>query len=221
MPPGRLRYFILYKPFGILSQFTPEGKWNGLGSLGAFPKDVYPVGRLDVDSEGLLLLTNDSAILHHLTDPKFGHERTYLALVEGVPGEPELSRLRKGISVRGKKTLPAIVRVLPSAPVLPDRTVPIRFRKNIPTTWLEIILTEGRNRQVRRMTAAVGHPTLRLVRISQGPIRLTDLQNAGARELTADEIQLLKSVVDSPELSGKRRSKGRRRSRQPARRHRS
>src|SRR5262249_21197030 len=136
---------------------------------------VYPVGRLDRDSEGLLLLTDDGGLAHRLTDPRYEHPRTYLVQVERVPSQDALESLRRGIVLRDGPTRPAEVVLLDEAPALPDRAVPIRFRKSVPTAWLRLVLREGRNRQVRRMTAAVGYPTLRLVRVGIGPIELSGL----------------------------------------------
>lgn len=171
--PSRLReeklplVILFYKPFAVLSQFTPE---EGKKTLAAFkfPPGVYPVGRLDYDSEGLLVLTNDNELKHKLTDPKFEHPRTYLVQVERVPDEQALTALRRGVVIGTDRTKPARVHVVQDEPNLPPREKPIRFRLNVPTAWIELTLTEGKNRQVRRMTAAVGHPTLRLVRIKVG-----------------------------------------------------
>jgi 23S rRNA pseudouridine2457 synthase len=150
--------------------------------------DVYPAGRLDHDSEGLLLLTSDGALAHHVTDPRHFLPKVYLVQVERVPDATALERLQRGVVLRGALTRPAQARLLTQPPPLPERPVPIRFRKHIPTAWLELTLHEGRNRQVRRMTAAVGHPTLRLVRIAIGPITLGDLQPGQWRELTTGEV---------------------------------
>jgi 23S rRNA pseudouridine2457 synthase len=189
------RYIILNKPYGVLSQFTSEGGKKALSEFGPFPRDVYAVGRLDVDSEGLLLLTNDNRLKRRLTDPRFQHPRTYVAQVEHVPTEDSLKTLREGVVIEGKKTRPAEVRALDQEPALPPRSVQIRFRKTVPTAWLEITLREGRNRQVRKMTAAVGHPTLRLVRTKLGALSLEGLLPGEYRELTPWEIdELMKSV---------------------------
>jgi 23S rRNA pseudouridine2457 synthase len=179
-------YIIFNKPFGVLSQFS-----GGRKSLADYVKvkGVYPVGRLDHDSEGLMLLTNDGAFQHRLTDPKFQHPRTYWVQVEGIPNAQALDRLAAGVVIQGERTRPAKARLLPGAPDLPPRDPPIRFRKSVPTAWLELELTEGRNRQVRRMTAAVGHPTLRLVRVAIGSLRLEGLQPGAWRELTPEEQQ--------------------------------
>lgn len=184
----KLQYFILYKPYGMLCQFTDKEGRATLSNLGKFPKDVYPVGRLDFDSEGLVLLTNDNELKHQLLEPKFKTPKTYLAQVERIPDEDALGKLREGVVIEGKKTLPAKVKLLEQEPDLPPRSVPIRFRKNTPTAWLEIMITEGRNRQVRKMTAAVGHPTLRLVRIKIGKIELGNLLTGEVKHLDAKEI---------------------------------
>lgn len=158
---------LFNKPYGVVSQFTSSGGHPTLADFG-LPKGVYPVGRLDHDSEGLLLLTDDGALQHRLSDPKFEHPRTYWAQVERVPDEQALERLRKGVRLKDGPTKPCEAKLLSGDPDLSARTPPIRFRKSVPAAWLELVLKEGRNRQVRRMTAAVGHPTLRLVRVRIG-----------------------------------------------------
>lgn len=192
-----LHYILFHKPYGVLSQFTSEHGHASLKDFGPFPADVYPVGRLDLDSEGLLLLTNDNALKHRLTDPKFEHPRTYLVQVERIPDSAALRKLRAGIVIEGKKTKPAEVRLLETEPALPPRSVPIRFRKNVPTAWIEITLREGRNRQVRKMTAAVGHPTLRLVRVKIGTLTIEGLDVGESRTLTAEEVASLRNSVSS------------------------
>lgn len=172
--------FRFYKPYGVLSQFT-HGRHGGhfltLADFGPFPPDVYPVGRLDADSEGLLLLSSDRGLTQLLLDPRFRHPRTYLLQVEGIPGGDALHALREGsLLIDGKRALPARARLLDREPSLPPRPVPIRQRRMIPVTWVELILFEGRNRQARRMTAAVGHPTLRLIRTAIGPLTLQGLE---------------------------------------------
>jgi 23S rRNA pseudouridine2457 synthase len=159
---------LFFKPYGVLSQFTHESGHASLADYGPFPKDVYPAGRLDWDSEGLLVLTNDNLLKHRLTDPRHAHPRTYLVQVERVPSSGALDKLCHGVLVEGRKTRPARVHLLEKEPGIPPRSFPIRFRKNVSTAWMELTLTEGRNRQVRKMTAAVGHPTLRLVRSRVG-----------------------------------------------------
>lgn len=172
------RYYVVYKPYGMLSQFTPDqpGQHTLAELSAALPKDVYPVGRLDADSEGLLLLTNDPRLNARLLLPEGGHERVYWAQVEGIPTEEALDTLRSGVVIRinGKpyRTRPARVRLLEVPPELPPREPPIRFRKSVPDRWVELSLIEGKNRQVRRMCAAVGYPVLRLVRVQIGPLRL-------------------------------------------------
>ncbi|MER3523804.1 MAG: pseudouridine synthase [Ignavibacteria bacterium] len=190
-----MRYILFYKPYGVLSQFTPEHGHRSLRDFGPFPPDVYPAGRLDLDSEGLLLLTNDRYVKHRLTDPRFAHPRTYFVQVEGVPENATLEKLRNGIVIEGIKTKPAEVQLLPEEPRLPPRPVPIRFRKQVPTTWLTITLREGRNRQVRKMTAAVGHPTLRLIRTARGTLTLGQLLPGEWRELSDAEREALMQAL--------------------------
>ena len=176
----------LHKPYGVLSQFTPDHPGQRTLSEFHFPKNVYPLGRLDRDSEGLLLLSDEAGLNTNLLDPKNAHPRTYWAQVEGEITEPALQQLRTGIVIEGRQTLPAQAHQI--HPDLPPRNPPIRVRQNIPTSWLELTLHEGRNRQVRKMTAAVNHPTLRLLRIAIGQFHLpADLAPAQWRELTAPE----------------------------------
>ena len=162
------------KPYGVLSQFTAEGKWQGLKDYIDLP-GVYVAGRLDADSEGLLLLTNDGQMQARIADPRFKMEKTYWVQVEGTPDDRALATLRTGVALNDGPTLPARARLLAPLPDVWARTPPIRERKAIPTTWIELIIREGRNRQVRRMTAAVGHPTLRLIRAAIGPHTLQGL----------------------------------------------
>jgi 23S rRNA pseudouridine2457 synthase len=183
---------LFYKPFGVVSRFTPEAAWLSLKSFGPFPKGVYPVGRLDAESEGLLFLTGDMQLARRLTEPSFGHPKTYTVQVDRIPAEESLERLRRGVLVEGRTTRPAQVRLLDREPMFPPRPVPVRFRKTVPTAWLEIVLYEGRNRQVRRMTAAVGHPTLRLVRTRIGECTLDGLEPGDHRLLTPDELARLR-----------------------------
>ena len=190
------RYFIIYKPYGMLSQFTREHpNHHTLGELFQFPKDVYPVGRLDQDSEGLLIITNDKRLNHFLLDPSFSHSRTYLVQVEGEPQAEDLKKLRTGVKIRvGKKeytTQPAQVRLLPQPPVIPERDPPIRVRMSIPDSWLEIELKEGKNRQVRRMCAKVGFPVLRLIRSKIEKLEIRDMAVGEVREMEKKDIYRL------------------------------
>ncbi|MDP4198989.1 MAG: pseudouridine synthase [Bacteroidota bacterium] len=187
-----LHYAILHKPYGVLSQFTPE--LPGQRTLAEFglPKGLYASGRLDSDSEGLLLLTNDGPLIKRLLDPGKGHERTYLVQVDGIPTDESITRLENGVVIQKYHTLPARARLLEEKPSVPPRDPPIRVRKSIPTSWIEIKLTEGKNRQVRRMTAAIGYPTLRLIRTAIGNLLLDDLAPGQWRELTSSEISELK-----------------------------
>jgi 23S rRNA pseudouridine2457 synthase len=174
------------KPHGVLSQFTPDHPGQRTLSEFHFPKNVYPLGRLDRDSEGLLLLSDEPGLNTKLLDPKQAHPRTYWAQVEGEVTESALEQLRNGIVIEGRKTLPAQAKHI--HPDLPPRDPPIRARQNIPTSWLELTLQEGRNRQVRKMTAATGHPTLRLLRVAIGHFHLPpDLAPGQWRELTEPE----------------------------------
>ena len=162
------------KPYGVLSQFTAEGRWQGLKDYIDLP-GVYVAGRLDADSEGLLLLTSDGQLQARIADPRFKMAKTYWAQVEGVPTEAALAALRSGVALNDGLTRPAQARLLAEPPALWERDPPIRVRQAIPTAWIELVLKEGRNRQVRRMTAAVGFPTLRLVRAAIGPYTLNGL----------------------------------------------
>ena len=185
------RYVALHKPWGVLSQFTSEGGHPGLADLRmGLPRDVYPVGRLDRDSEGLLLLTNDNAFKHRLLDPLNGHLRVYWAQVEGSPTATSLAPAQGHTPLGDFSAAPADVRVLEPAPEIPDRKPPIRVRAHIPATWIEVVVREGKNRQVRRMTAAWGFPTLRLVRVGLGDLRLSELGLASGswRELEPHEV---------------------------------
>jgi 23S rRNA pseudouridine2457 synthase len=185
-----MRVIAFNKPYGVVSQFTSR---EGKRTLARFikVKGVYPIGRLDEDSEGLLLLTDDGGLQHRLSDPKFDHPKTYMVQVERVPDEAALEKLRRGVVIQGYQTKAAQVRLLNEDPQLPPRNPPIRFRKSVPTAWLEITLTEGKNRQVRRMTAAAGHPTLRLVRVAVAGVKLGQLGPGEWRELERAEISRL------------------------------
>ena len=200
-PDKMSRYLMFYKPFNVLSQFTDRANVELEGQMDrqtlkayiAVP-DVYAVGRLDRDSEGLLLLTDDGRLQHRLSDPRYNHPRTYWAQVERVPDSSALEQLRQGVTIKGYRTKPAQVKLLEQEPVLPPRDPPIRYRKSVPTAWLQLTLTEGKNRQVRRMTAAVGYPTLRLVRVAIANLQLGNLQPGQWRDLTAQEVQSLKKL---------------------------
>jgi 23S rRNA pseudouridine2457 synthase len=186
-------YFLIYKPFQVLSQFTStEGKLC-LKDILHVPTDVYPVGRLDYDSEGLLLITNDKSINQQLLDPLYAHQRTYWVQVDGAITEAALAQLSKGVSINvdGKlyQTKPATLESLPDTIEVPDRNPPIRFRKNIPTSWVAIQITEGKNRQVRKMFAQVGFPVLRLIRAKLGKYSIDHMQPGDCLSLTALEVQ--------------------------------
>jgi 23S rRNA pseudouridine2457 synthase len=178
----------LHKPYGVLSQFTPEpgSRWRTLATC-RLPPQVYPLGRLDADSEGLLLLSDEKGMASRLLDPEAGHPREYWVQVEGVPDDAALRQLEQGVTIGGEHTRPCVARRLEPAPALPARVPPIRVRLSVPDSWIALELTEGKNRQVRRMTAAVGFPTLRLVRARIGQFELGDLKPGRWRELTAAE----------------------------------
>ncbi|AFY71743.1 pseudouridine synthase Rsu [Thalassoporum mexicanum PCC 7367] len=195
------RYLLFYKPYGVISQFSDrpagDGKQTDRPTLKDYidVPDVYPVGRLDRDSEGLLLLTDHGALQHRLIEPKFGHARTYLVQVERIPDSEAIAQLEQGIKIKNYRTKPTQIKLLSQSPDLPPRNPPIRHRLNVPTAWLEITLTEGKNRQVRRMTAAVGFPTLRLVRVAIANLTLADLQPGQWRDLTSAELKKLKKTI--------------------------
>ena len=185
------KYYILYKPFEILSQFSDEGKKHGLSSILQVEKDVYPVGRLDSDSEGLLLITNDKSLNHRILDPKYKHERMYFVQVEGSATDEQIKKLNSPmiLNLKGKKhwAQGQQVRII-DEPDLPKRTPPIRFRKNVPTTWLEVKLKEGKNRQVRRMTASVGLPALRLVRWSIEGLTIEKMESGEIKSIELEQV---------------------------------
>jgi 23S rRNA pseudouridine2457 synthase len=179
------------KPYGVISQFTPDGSPNRTLAEFGFPKGVYPIGRLDADSEGLLLLSEEAELNQRLLHPRHAHEREYWVQVERIPAAETLRDLGKGVLVQGRKTLPCRAWVLDPQPEMPPREPPIRFRKSVPTCWLGMELTEGKNRQVRRMTAAVGHPTLRLMRVRIGRFELAGFQPGKWRILSDAERRLV------------------------------
>ena len=226
---------VFNKPYGVVSQFTPDGSPNRTLAEFGFPKNVYPIGRLDADSEGLLLLSDEPAWNERLLHPRHAHEREYWAQIERVPAPEALKRLERGVVVQGRKTLPCRAWVLEpqpevvqlhgtrqswagvspanigkangllaltrspgrrdARPTLPPRDPPIRFRKSVPDCWMGLELIEGKNRQVRRMTAAIGHPTLRLVRVRIGNLRLGDLPPGGWRRLSLEECNSVQEQV--------------------------
>jgi len=176
-----------HKPYGVLSQFTPDGSlYRTLAEYG-FPKNVYPLGRLDADSEGLLLLSDEPGLNTRLLDPQNAHPRRYWAQVEGLPTSAALEKLSQGVSIGEHQTLPCRTWLLDPQPQLPPRDPPIRVRKSIPDCWIALELVEGKKRQVRKMTAAIGHPTLRLLRVRIGDFELEDLRPGAWRELTSPE----------------------------------
>lgn len=184
-----------HKPYGVLSQFSADGSENGTLADFGFPKNVYPLGRLDADSEGLLLLSDEAGLNSRLLDPTIkdgaAHPRKYWALVERLPEEKSLAQLRDGVVFDGKKARSCGAILLNPQPMVEPRVPPVRLRKTVVDVWLELTLTEGRNRQVRKMTAAVGHPTLRLIRVQIGRFHLGDLGLGKWRELTLEERELV------------------------------
>jgi 23S rRNA pseudouridine2457 synthase len=188
MPSGVLIAFN--KPYGVLSQFTGDGSANRTLADFGFPPGVYPLGRLDADSEGLLLLSDEPGLNALLLHPRRAHRRVYWAQVEGIPRAEDMRRLSNGVVVQGRKTLPCRARLLNPPPEVPPRQPPIRFRKTVPDGWIALELVEGKNRQVRRMTAAVGLPTLRLLRVRIGDFEPRDLPPGTWRTLQAAERAL-------------------------------
>ena len=187
------RTLVFNKPYGVLSCFTdPEGRPTLAGYI-SIP-DVYAAGRLDFDSEGLLLLTSDGTLAQRIMDPKQKVPKVYWVQVERIPEAESLQRLQEGVLLSGQRTRPAKAVLLADPPPVPPRPVPIRYRKTVPTAWICVTISEGLNRQVRRMTAAVGHPALRLIRVAIGPINLGDLQPGKWRELNDHEIDCLRRM---------------------------
>ncbi|ASZ10298.1 pseudouridine synthase [Chitinophaga pendula] len=187
-----LQYYLIYKPYQVLTQFSPEGNKQTLADYFDVPRDVYPVGRLDYDSEGLLLLTNDKTLNHRLLNPLFAHEREYWVQVDGAVTPAAVNQLEKGvdINVDGKlyRTRPCKASIFDTEPEVPVRNPPIRFRKNIPAPWIQMVLQEGKNRQVRKMTAAVGFPTLRLIRYRMEGLHIAGMQPGDMRLLQHEAV---------------------------------
>jgi 23S rRNA pseudouridine2457 synthase len=179
------------KPYGVLSQFTSDSSANRTLSEFGLPRDVYPIGRLDADSEGLLLLSDEPELNERLLHPRHGHRRVYWAQVERIPSRGLLDRLERGVVLQGRKSLPCRAWLLDPQPQVSPRDPPIRFRKTVPDCWIGLELTEGKNRQVRRMTAAIGHPTLRLIRMQIEQLQAGDLPVGKWRVLTAEERKLV------------------------------
>jgi 23S rRNA pseudouridine2457 synthase len=192
-PCSAARLILFNKPYGVLSQFTPEGRWRGLKDFIDLP-GVYVAGRLDADSEGLLLLTNDGKLQARIAEPRFKMEKTYWVQVEGTPDEAALQALRRGVQLNDGPTRPARAELMAPPPALWERSPPIRIRPSIPTAWIELGIKEGRNRQVRRMTAAVGFPTLRLIRAAIGPFTLDGLAPGSWRESDVNQATLCNSI---------------------------
>jgi len=190
------------KPFGVLSQFTPERAGQRTLAEFGFPKEVYPIGRLDADSEGLLLLSDEPELNERLLNPRHAHQREYWAQVEHVPNSIALKELERGLMVQGHKTLPCRAWILQPQPEVPPRIPPIRFRKAVPTCWIRLQLIEGKNRQVRRMTAAIGHPTLRLIRVRIGRFELRNLTVGTWRQLNDGERALVMGRRSAGHLAG-------------------
>jgi 23S rRNA pseudouridine2457 synthase len=180
-----------HKPYGVLSQFTPDGSPNRTLAEFGFPKDVYPIGRLDADSEGLLLLSDEAGLNIRLLDPERGHPRRYWAQVERIPESSSLDLLAAGMTIQDYTTRPCRIWMLDPQPEVPPRDPPIRVRKSVPDCWIALELTEGKNRQVRKMTASIGHPTLRLLRVQIGDLELGALQAGAWRELAHEERDLI------------------------------
>jgi 23S rRNA pseudouridine2457 synthase len=186
------RYFIVHKPYMVLSQFTSQLNKKTLADYFSVPKNIYPVGRLDEDSEGLLILTNDEKLNHVLLNPSFKHEREYWVQVDGAITPQAVMQLEQGVEIKFNEknyiTNPCHVHFFNNPPLLSPRKPPIRYRKNIPATWIKIILTEGKNRQVRKMTAKVGFPVLRLIRYRIDDLELNDLKPGEMKELSQKTI---------------------------------
>jgi 23S rRNA pseudouridine2457 synthase len=180
---------VFNKPFGVLSQFTGDGSKNRALAEFGFPKNVYPIGRLDADSEGLLLLSDEPEWNASLLQPRYAHEREYWVQVERIPSSEQLKKLEHGILIQNRKTLPCHAWMLEPQPTIPPRDPPIRFRKSVPDCWIALELIEGKNRQVRKMTAAIGHPTLRLLRVRIGNFWLGELEQGKWKTLSTAECK--------------------------------
>lgn len=191
-----------HKPYGVVSQFTTDGSPNRTLAAFGLPRQVYPLGRLDADSEGLLLLTDEPGWNERLLHPRYGHWRTYWVQIERVPSPENLRALAEGVDVQGKPALPCHVSRLEPPPTVPPRNPPIRFRKSVPDCWLELSLREGRNRQVRRMTAAIGHPTLRLIRVRIERFELGNLEPGQWRILDEADHDAILGRPACPVASG-------------------
>ena len=194
-------YFIIYKPFNVLSQFTSQEEKQTLKHFFDVPNDVYPVGRLDFDSEGLLILTNDKQLNHALLNPLFAHEREYCVQVDGEINEQAINELKEGVTITldGKwyNTKPCVAEKFLLMPQVAERNPPVRFRKNIPTSWIKLILTEGKNRQVRKMTAKVGFPTLRLIRTRIENLSIDGLMPGEMRAMEKNSLYHLLTIKKS------------------------
>jgi 23S rRNA pseudouridine2457 synthase len=188
-------YYVIYKPFQVLTRFGKEDGKDSLADYFQVPTDVYPVGRLDYDSEGLLILSNDKSLTNKLLDPKFAHEREYWVQVDGAIDDAAIRQLRQGVSIAvdGKKyqTRRCQAEIFNEEPLVPERNPPIRFRKSIPAPWIRLVLQEGKNRQVRKMTAAAGFPTLRLIRYRIGAVTIEGIKPGEMREMSQREIYAL------------------------------
>lgn len=186
------RYFIVYKPYEVLTRFGKEGDKAVLSDYFSVPRDVYPVGRLDYDSEGLLILTNDKSLNHRLLDPQYAHEREYWVQVDGAVTSSAIQQLQQGVMIRvdGKdyKVKALHAAIFDTDPEVPDRNPPIRFRKSIPAPWIKLVLKQGKNRQVRRMTAATGFPTLRLIRYRIEQLNIDGMQPGDLVELSREAL---------------------------------
>lgn len=180
------KYIAFYKPYGVLCQFTTDDDTPTLADFG-LPKEVYPAGRLDKDSEGLLFLTDDGVFNQKVANPKSNKEKTYWVQVEKIPTQPDLNKLMRGVRIKDYTTKPCSAQII-DPPSIPDRVPPIRERKTVPTSWLEIKVSEGKNRQVRRMTAAIGYPTLRLIRVAIGKLQIKGLNPGDWKEVTKEEV---------------------------------